>query len=135
MGVNANASAACVPLADHQLGTTATLNVYQKLQAQGQACPAMVILPGWDNGPTTPLDTLNNEIAWILDNYVRNSRYSSERWLQFDGAPLLVVFDGGGKHFGSQVPATEGFTVRYMASQLQDNPAWASKVEIYVAAM
>jgi hypothetical protein len=96
--------------------TTFTLAAYESLRRAGVATPRIVLLLGLDNGPQESIQCLLEEVPsanvldishapsakpprfsrqvdWIAQNYLTN--FSSEAWVQYEGKPLLVIFDGG----------------------------------------
>ncbi len=106
--------------------TTTLLNTYAAMRHQGLPTPQVTLLLGLDNGPSTTVGALNQEMQWIDQHYVRNPAYRG-LWLYDHGKPLIVIFNGGGPayYFPAQAAGaplgTSGFTVRWMASQLQSN--------------
>ncbi|MDA8375851.1 MAG: hypothetical protein M0Z50_02015 [Planctomycetia bacterium] len=111
--------------------TTLLLKTYAQMRRQGIATPEVTLLLGIDNGPVTTTTAVNGEIAWIYRKYIQNSRYAG-LWLNYHKKPLIVVFNGGGPPFlaaklaADEPPInTHDFTVRWMASQLQNAPHFA----------
>ena len=94
-------------------GTTFALQQLTLLAAEGHSTPQVTVLVGLDNGGVAPIPALNEEIAWIRQNYL--SQWP-QHFTMLDGLPLLVVFDGSGERGAVQA---EGFTLRWMASQMQ----------------
>lgn len=95
--------------------TTGALESWAWLRsAFGVPVPRLLLLLGLDNGPTTTLQAISEEMDWACANYV--SRHP-DLMLQYQGRPLIVVFDGtGADHSAFSHPC---FTVRWMASQSQ----------------
>ena len=102
--------------------TTLLLNTYAAMRAQGLPTPQVTLLLGLDNGPTTTTTALNEEMAWIDRNYVRNPQYRG-LWVHYLGKPLMVIFNGAGpRELSGQPPiSTSTFTIRWMGSQLQQD--------------
>ena len=94
-------------------GTTFALQQLTLLAAEGHSTPQVTVLVGLDNGGVAPIAALNEEIAWIRQNYLAQW---PQHFTMLDGLPLLVVFDGSGERGAVQA---EGFTLRWMASQMQ----------------
>ncbi len=121
------------PLNAKQLisATTQLLKTYAQMRKQGIATPQVTLLLGIDNGPVTTTTAINGELAWIYQNYIRNPRFGG-LWLDYHKKPLIVIFNGGGQTFlagklaaGEPPINTRDFTVRWMASQLQNAPQFA----------
>lgn len=100
--------------------TTNMLNVYAEMLAEGIPVPKIVLMPGLDNGAPTTTGAINECLDWIQTNYVSNPRYNG-LWLDVEGKPLVIVFNGGGPaNLAGQPPIdTTRFTIRYMSHQLQ----------------
>jgi len=103
-------------------GTTLLLETYAQMRKEGIPVPQVTLILGLDNGPTTTMTAVNEEIQWIYENYVQNPRYQG-LWLSHEGKPLILVFNGGGPAIRANQPPVDDshFTVRWMASQLQIN--------------
>jgi hypothetical protein len=111
--------------------TTFLLDTYRALRAEGGvAVPRVVLLLGLDNGPSEPMQALNEEAAWIADNYV--AVYDSDQWVMVDGRPLLLVFDGGNIHPNEAPFVAPNMSVRWMSTQLQRQQKLASMVRACV---
>lgn len=95
--------------------TVAAVRQYDELRSQeGWDVPRFVMLLGLNNGPSTTLDAITEEMDWVAENIIAPYPESA---VQYEGKPLIVVFDGSGAdHSSFTHPA---FTVRWMASQLQ----------------
>lgn len=102
--------------------TTQMLDTYAQMKKEGLPVPQVVFILGLDNGPTTTITAVNEEIQWIYEHYVSNPRYQG-LWLYYLGKPLILVFNGGGPGIRKNQPPVEDryFTVRWMASQFQIN--------------
>ncbi len=102
--------------------TTLLLDTYAEMRRQGIPTPQVTLLLGLDNGPTTTMTALNEEMHWIYRHYIQNPKYKG-LWVYYRGKPLIVPFNGGGPAFLAGKPPidTAQFTVRWMASQLQFN--------------
>ncbi|HZO87662.1 MAG TPA: hypothetical protein VFB38_04925 [Chthonomonadaceae bacterium] len=103
-------------------GTTLLLDTYAQMRREGVPVPQVTLLLGLDNGPQTTTTALNEEMRWVYARYVRPPRYRG-LWVEYEGKPLIVVFNGGGPGIRQRQPPLEEsqFTVRWMASQLQVN--------------
>lgn len=102
-----------------------------ELEKQGKYAPKMAFMLGLRNGPPVPdgLKRLNGIIAWITARYLNNPDYKN-LWLYYDRKPLLTIL-----YFPPDPCAqlktdleqssleAPGWTVRWMASQLQYNHA------------
>jgi hypothetical protein len=101
-------------------GTTTMLDVYAQMRKEGIPVPQVALILGLDNGPQTTMSAINEQIAWVYDTLVRNPRYQG-LWLEHEGKPLILVFNGGGPGVRrSQPPVDDSkFTVRWISSQLQ----------------
>ena len=49
--------------------------VYTEMRAEGWRTPNIALLPALDNGPSEPIEALQEEVDWITTNYLAN--YSS----------------------------------------------------------
>jgi len=105
-------------------GTTLLLDTYAQMRKEGIPVPQITLLLGLDNGPTTTMTALNEELQWVYDNYVRNPRYQG-LWLYYEGKPLIVPFDGGGQAYKATNPAIDSsrFTIRWMSTRFEVNHA------------
>lgn len=101
--------------------TTRTLEVYARMRAEGYQTPRVILLMGLDNGPNNTITALNEQIQWTYANYLDRFR-DADLFVPYEGMPLLVAFDGGNMHpsLPDKIDATR-YTIRWMASQLQDN--------------
>jgi hypothetical protein len=101
------------------------------LQQQGKYSPKLVFMIGLQNGPPVPngVERLNGIIAWLKEKYLDRPEYR-KLWLYEDNKPLLTILywpldpctqlkTDLAKH---QLHADD-WTVRWMATQLQDNHA------------
>eukprot|EP01119_Soliformovum_irregulare_P004118 TRINITY_DN1512_c0_g1_i2.p1 TRINITY_DN1512_c0_g1~~TRINITY_DN1512_c0_g1_i2.p1 ORF type:complete len:489 (-),score=150.49 TRINITY_DN1512_c0_g1_i2:23-1489(-) len=101
--------------------TVRTMEVYYSLSLEGIPVPKMVLLLGLDNGPTTTMTCLNQEIDWIYRNLYSDLRFRNLFQI-YEGKPLLIPFDGGNFHETSKIPADDRyFTLRWMSTQFQRN--------------
>ncbi len=102
--------------------TTMLLETAAAMREQGLPVPRIVIFVGVNNGPSTTMVAINEEILWIYHNYVRNPRFQG-LLLEYLGKPLLIVFNGGGPAWlkdTHQAPVdARYFTIRWMSSQHQ----------------
>lgn len=101
------------------------------LQQQGKYSPKLVFMIGLQNGPPVPdgVNRLNGIIAWLKKNYLDRPEYR-KLWLYEDGKPLLTILYWPPdpcsqlKTDLAQHPLhAEDWTIRWMATQLQDNHA------------
>ena len=107
--------------------TDLAFGVYAGLRAaEGWAVPRFIILLGLDNGPTTPMPALLDELDYIATRYLANQTAGGlDSFVVLDGRPLVLIFDGtGADHSGF---AHDNFTIRWMASQLQSTPDFARR--------
>eukprot|EP00730_Choanoeca_flexa_P002907 TRINITY_DN11224_c0_g1_i3.p1 TRINITY_DN11224_c0_g1~~TRINITY_DN11224_c0_g1_i3.p1 ORF type:complete len:572 (+),score=75.70 TRINITY_DN11224_c0_g1_i3:2-1717(+) len=105
--------------------TTFMFEVYSQMRSEGWPTPNIALLPALDNGASEPLAALQEELDWITSNYLRNF---ADLLQPFEGKPLLVLFDGGGKYNPQQQPIyASQWSVRWMASQLQTNTALVAR--------
>ncbi len=102
--------------------TTMLLETAAAMREQGLPVPRIVIFVGVNNGPSTTMVAINEEILWIYHNYIGNPRFQ-RLFLEYLGKPLLIVFNGGGPAWlkdTHQAPVDErNFTIRWMSSQHQ----------------
>jgi len=94
--------------------TTLAIQSYQSYLNEGLTVPQFVLLLGLNNGPSTTLEAITEEMNWVYENYV--VPYPN-LMLQYLGKPLIVVFDGSGANHSDFTHPN--FTIRWMASQLQ----------------
>ena len=106
--------------------TALALQTYSLLRAEGHDAPRAIIMIGLQNGPPADPKALGDESQWIYDNFVVPLGRDAFVSLPSDSLPLLVVLACGmGETPNSSVTQTIGrglFTVRYMSTQLQENP-------------
>lgn len=111
--------------------TTVLFKTALHLHRQGKYAPKLVFMIGLRNGPEVPngMQRLNEELAWLKKNYIDRPEYK-DLWLYDAGKPLLTILYWPPDPC-SQLPKdlahtslkAEGWTVRWMSSQLQDNHA------------
>ncbi len=108
--------------------TLLLLDTYAQMRREGIPTPKITLLLGLDNGPTTTMSALNEEMDWVYNHIVENPKYKG-LWLYYEGKPLIVPFNGGGPGFLAGKPPIDQskFTVRWMTSQLQYNPGVAKE--------
>jgi hypothetical protein len=95
--------------------------VYASLRdKEGWDVPQFLLLLGLDNGPVTPLPALLEQLDYIESAYVNNATLGPETFVQLDGKPLVVIFDGGGESLKENI-THPAFTLRWMSSQNQDS--------------
>jgi hypothetical protein len=107
--------------------TDLTFGVYHGLQvSENWNVPRILLLLGLDNGPTTPLQALLDELDYIANSYLGNETAGGiSSFVILDGKPLVLIFDGTGADHSDFVHAN--FTIRWMASQLQSTPDFAKR--------
>lgn len=107
--------------------TDLAFGVYAGLRAsEGWDVPRFLILLGLNNGPTTPLPALMGELDYIATKYLGNASAGGvDSFIQLEGKPLVIIFDGSGADHSTFAHAN--FTVRWMASQLQSSPSFATR--------
>lgn len=102
-----------------------------ELEKQGKYTPKMVFMLGLLNGAPVPdrVNRLNGIIAWLKTNYLDKPEYKN-LWLYYGGKPLLTILyfpsDPCGQlktDLAKSSLVAPGWTVRWMASQLQANHA------------
>lgn len=102
-----------------------------KLSRQGKYAPKLVFMIGLQNGPRVErgVERLNGMLSWIEARYLNRPEYK-DLWLYVNGKPLIVILYWP-RHPCSQLKSdlvanslrSSAWTVRWMASQLQDNRA------------
>ncbi|MBI4558564.1 MAG: hypothetical protein HY706_13355 [Candidatus Hydrogenedentes bacterium] len=102
--------------------TILALESLAAMRDEGIRVPKTVLYLGLTNGPSTTMTAVNEEMAWIHENLVRNPRYAG-LFVDYLGKPLLLIHNGGGPQWLSdhrQPRARDDlFTVRWQASQLE----------------
>lgn len=98
---------------------------------QGQYAPKLVLLLGLRNGPpvSNGVQRLNGELRWLERKYLDRPEYK-DLWLYEEGRPLITILYWP-RDPCAQLPKdlaatrldSERWTIRWMASQLQDNHA------------
>jgi len=109
-------------MANGQIHTTeATLEVYAELRDNGYPVPKLVIMPYLQNGPPNSTETVNEQLQWLYDYFIRNPRFK-DLWLMHDGKPLVVILYTVGfpveQMPGPPIDDTH-FTLRFMGTQFQ----------------
>ena len=101
--------------------TAKALEGLARLRDEGYPVPAMVIMAFLANGPANSKETVNEELEWLYDRFIRNPRFH-DLWLMYEGKPLVAVLYTGGKP-ADELPGppidSSRFTVRYVGTQLQ----------------
>lgn len=99
------------------------------LRRQGKYAPKLVFMLGLQNGPPVPngVQRLNGMFAWLKRSYLDQPQYK-DLWLYEDGKPLLTILYWPPdpcmqlqNDLGAAPLHAEDWTIRWMASQLQDN--------------
>ena len=107
--------------------TNVALATYNALRVtEGWDVPKFVILLALDNGGTTPMPALLDELDYIATHYLANETAGGpDSFVFLDGKPLVLIFDALGQdHSGFDGGK---FTIRWMASQLQNAPDLARR--------
>jgi len=103
--------------------TTLMLEGLAQLRDEGYQVPAMVIMAFLCNGPSNTTETVNEELDWLYESFIRNPRFH-DLWVIYDGKPLITLL------YTLPTPAdqlpgpkinNDRFTIRYVGTQLQDN--------------
>ncbi|HOZ49462.1 MAG TPA: hypothetical protein PLO37_24020 [Candidatus Hydrogenedentes bacterium] len=100
--------------------TTVTLEAYADMRDEGLPVPKVVIMPGLSNGPPATMEALDEENAWIYENYNANPRFDG-LWVIYEGKPLLVPLDCAYLAARPETPPVDDthFTIRWMGTQFQ----------------
>ncbi len=72
--------------------TQMALEVLASMRDEGLPVPKMSLLTGLSNGPPAAMLALNEEHAWVYENYLKNPRFKG-LWQEFDGKPLVMPLD------------------------------------------
>ncbi len=105
--------------------TSLALHTYGLLRAEGHDAPRAIIMIGLQNGPPADPKALGDESQWIYDNFVvaQPAAFVS---LPNDHLPLLIVLACGMDETPNasitQTISRGLFTIRYMSTQMQENP-------------
>lgn len=75
--------------------TTLFLEVLAAMKAEGLPVPQVGLFPGLSNGQPATMGALNEGLAWMYHNYLRNPRFSG-LFFEFEGKPLAAPLDTGG---------------------------------------
>lgn len=98
--------------------TTLLLETLATMRDEGHAVPTVVLYPGLNNGPATTVAAMNEQLAWIHHNYVRNPRFAGLFEYYLD-KPLVLVHSGGGPEWKDKAGASQvddtNFTIRYQS--------------------
>jgi hypothetical protein len=101
------------------------------LHQQRKYAPKLVFMLGLQNGPLVAngLERMNGILAWLKTKYLDRPEYK-DLWLYDGGKPLLVVLYWPSdpcaeleKTLATNKLHTQDWTIRWMATQLQDNHA------------
>ena len=110
--------------------TVLALQTYAQMRTEEHTAPKALFMVGLRNGPPADPVQVGLEAAWVAQNLVRP--LGKERFVQLGGKPLLLVLYCGDVNVpnASVTAAVSGggaFTVRWLATQLQENPALGLK--------
>jgi hypothetical protein len=101
------------------------------LHQQGKYAPRLVFMIGLQNGPVVAngLERMNGILAWLRTRYLDRPEYK-DLWLYDGGKPLLVILYWPSdpcaelqKTLATNKLHAQEWTIRWMATQLQDNHA------------
>lgn len=115
--------------------TVLALQVYAEMRKEGHDVPKALFMIGLQNGPPATPSEVGNEAAWIRDNLI--SPLGPDQFVQLDSKPLLLVLYCGNNAVPNAsvthaVSAGGDFTVRWMATQLQENPDLCASLPLYL---
>jgi hypothetical protein len=111
--------------------TAVLFQTAMQLHREGKYAPKLVFMVGLQNGPPVPngVARLNGMLAWLKANYLDRPEYK-DLWLYDGGKPLLTILYWPPdpcaqlpKDLAAHALHAEDWTVRWMATQLQDNHA------------
>ena len=111
--------------------TAGVFETARELRRQGKYAPRLVFMLGLQNGLPVPdgVERLNGMLAWLKQNYLDRPEYK-DLWLYDGGKPLLTILfitRDSCADLKATIAAgklhTQEWTVRWMASQLQDTHA------------
>ena len=105
--------------------TALALRTYSVMRTEGHDAPKALFMVGLKNGPPATPSEVGNEALWIRDNLL--TPLGQRTFVVLDGKPLLLVLYCGQKQApnASVTAAVSGdgtFTVRWLGTQLQENP-------------
>jgi len=119
--------------ASHELeeSTLLLFKTYRQLEKEGKHPPKLVLMVGLQNGPLVPhaVERLNGILAWTKKNFLDDPEFK-DLWLYYHGKPLLTILlftpdpcKDSRKLIAETPLEASDWTLRWMASQLQDNHA------------
>ncbi|MCF6284444.1 MAG: hypothetical protein L3K26_04575, partial [Candidatus Hydrogenedentes bacterium] len=104
--------------------TTMLLETLATLRDEGNPVPTVVLYVGLNNGPSTTITAVDEELRWIYNTYVRNPRFNG-LFEDYLGKPLALVHSGGGPAWkdenGESKLDETLFTLRYQSFQHEFN--------------
>ena len=104
--------------------TALALETLASMRDEGLRVPRVVLYLGVNNGPSTTMTAVNEEMAWIHEHFLRNPRYAG-LFLEYLGKPLMMIHNGAGPNWleaHAEVPVNDrNFTIRWQASQLEQS--------------
>ena len=117
--------------ATHELeeSTSLLFKTYSDLQKEGRHPPKLVLMLGLGAGSSADMKRVNEIVKWTTENFLDRPEYKN-LWLYYHGKPLMTIL-----YFPAhpcedltrvlaQTPLhATGWTIRWVASQLQDNHA------------
>lgn len=109
--------------------TQLAMGVWGGMRAtEGLAAPGAVLLLGLDNGPVASVNAINGELDFMRDALLTNVSVGASGFLAdpTTGQPVVAIFDGTGADHSTFQRAP--WSIRWMASQLQNDPQWASQL-------
>jgi len=96
--------------------TTVFLEVLAKMRDEGIDVPKVALMPGISNGPPATMIAMNEQLDWVVQNYILNPRFKG-LFQDYDGKPLMIILDTGalGHKKGT---AKSAFTVPFFEQTL-----------------
>lgn len=109
--------------------TNLLFTTYSHLQKEGRHPPKLVLMLGLGGGSPADMKRVNKIVQWTSENFLDKPEYK-DLWLYYHGKPLLTILyfpvhpcqDLTAVLARTPLHAT-GWTIRWVASQLQDNHA------------
>lgn len=95
------------------------LETLAEMRMEGLPMPKVALMPGLSNGPPAAMQTLNEELDWIYQNYLRNPRFEG-LCQEFEKKPLIVILDTGAMAH-SEGRAEASFRIPFFKQTLKFN--------------